>query len=353
MLLTILNIITPEQYVNLYYVLLSFLLLFFLLVDNNLESAKGRLLFIAILSFLFMGLRPFSQIFTDMGSYVGFYNASSNMETIVGMSDSGFVAYMKIMSHFFSAKVWLFITALIYVLGYCILYLTLSGRKSGFIFLILYLSFSFFPYGTNTIRAGLANSLFMVSLALFLKNRFVIAACFSLLAFSFHSSMSMLILSAVCSILYKNMKSYYYFWIICLVLSLLLGNSVSDYLSSVVTFDDRFTSYVKNSDNSFRWDFFIFGVIPLVWSFVLWNKIKYRNAIYFWLVRIFIMVNGFWLLIIRANFSDRFAYMSWSLIPIILTYPLLDNEVVIDNRVLYYKFFLFINGGLTLYLYLA
>lgn len=42
----------------------------------------------------------------------------------------------------------------------------------------------------------------------------------------------------------------------------------------------------------------------------------------------YLLTNTFWILIIRANFSDRFAYLSWFIYSVILLYPLVTRPVV-------------------------
>jgi hypothetical protein len=43
------------------------------------------------------------------------------------------------------------------------------------------------------------------------------------------------------------------------------------------------------------------------------------------LVCVYLAANGFWILVIRANFSNRFAYLSWFMMGIIIVYPFLTK----------------------------
>ena len=65
------------------------------------------------------------------------------------------------------------------------------------------------------------------------------------------------------------------------------------------------------------------------------------------------IANAFWILIIRANFSNRFAYLSWFLMAPVIAYPMLryklfPNQYRIVGLVLafYYLFtyFMFLRG---------
>lgn len=42
----------------------------------------------------------------------------------------------------------------------------------------------------------------------------------------------------------------------------------------------------------------------------------------------YLLSNTFWILVIRANFSDRFAYLSWFIYSIVLLYPLVTHSIV-------------------------
>ena len=45
---------------------------------------------------------------------------------------------------------------------------------------------------------------------------------------------------------------------------------------------------------------------------------KFDDKLYKQLFAIYLIVNGFWVLIIRANFNNRFAYLSWFMLAIII-----------------------------------
>jgi surface polysaccharide O-acyltransferase-like enzyme len=41
-----------------------------------------------------------------------------------------------------------------------------------------------------------------------------------------------------------------------------------------------------------------------------------------------VFANAFWILVIRANFSNRFAYLSWFMMALVIIYPLLKKEMI-------------------------
>jgi len=77
------------------------------------------------------------------------------------------------------------------------------------------------------------------------------------------------------------------------------------------------------SSTGFRWDFLLYSAIPVYLGYHYIVKRGYKNKMYIQLFNTYLVANAFWILVIRASFSNRFAYLSWFLLPIVLIYPLL------------------------------
>jgi hypothetical protein len=56
------------------------------------------------------------------------------------------------------------------------------------------------------------------------------------------------------------------------------------------------------------------------------------DPFYVRLVNTYLMANGFWVLVINTSFSNRFAYLSWFLMPWVLIYPFLPGKVLRTPR---------------------
>mgnify|MGYP007128044265 CR=1 FL=1 len=52
-------------------------------------------------------------------------------------------------------------------------------------------------------------------------------------------------------------------------------------------------------------------------------KRKIFNSQYLLLLHTYVLANAFWVMLIRASYSNRFAYLSWFMYPVVLAYPLL------------------------------
>ena len=72
----------------------------------------------------------------------------------------------------------------------------------------------------------------------------------------------------------------------------------------------------------FRWDFVAYSLLPIVVGWYYIYVKKFKDGMYTHLYCTYIIANSVWLLVIGAFFTDRFAYLSWCLIPILLMLPL-------------------------------
>jgi len=85
------------------------------------------------------------------------------------------------------------------------------------------------------------------------------------------------------------------------------------------------------SSTGFRWDFLLYSSAAVYASYYFIYQRNFVDNAYFRLVNIYLTTNAFWILVIQANFSNRFAYLSWFIMGIIICYPLL-KELVLRNQ---------------------
>jgi len=195
---------------------------------------------------------------------------------------------------------------------------------------------SFFSYGTNGIRNGLACSIILLMLSYIVGNKRdkIIAIILAYIAFSIHKSTSLPILMSVLSLLcIRSFKSAYTFWILSILISLVAGGAVTAFFASL-GFDDRLQTYLTESASEkvfshtgFRWDFFLYSMMPIVLGYIIVIKHGIQNKTYLMLLNTYTLANAFWVMVIRASFSNRFAYLSWFMYPVVLAYPLLKLDI--------------------------
>lgn len=196
-------------------------------------------------------------------------------------------------------------------------------------------AFSFFSYGTNGIRNGLACSMVLLVLSLLAGNKKdkIIATIIAFFAFNIHHSTGLPILMAFVSLFcIRSFKTAYTFWILSILISLVAGGAMTA-LFARLGFDDRL-SYLTTqsadgtfSHTGFRFDFLIYSMMPIILGYYIIMKRGIRNTTYEFLLNTYTLSNAFWVMVIRANYSNRFAYLSWFMYPIVLAYPLLKLDI--------------------------
>ena len=78
----------------------------------------------------------------------------------------------------------------------------------------------------------------------------------------------------------------------------------------------QFSSY------GFRWDFLAYSAMPIILGYYTILKKRITDNWYSVLFSTYCLANAFWVIFIRAAFSNRFAYLSWFMYPIVVAYPL-------------------------------
>ena len=98
---------------------------------------------------------------------------------------------------------------------------------------------------------------------------------------------------------------------------------MNDYLRAGV--DDE--AMEEFSDTGFRWDFLLYSAMPIWLMWYVSVKRRLRSKTYEFLACTYIFANAFWVTVIRSSFSNRFAYLSWFIYPLVIAYPLLEMKI--------------------------
>jgi hypothetical protein len=323
----------------------AMILVITLIASIELVSARVRLLpskmhqikVFLLLAFVvgFIGLFPAGSG-SDKQTYLYLFQNNFN---ITFDKDYGWIYYnYLIRSVVSSSTIYFIITAIIYIAGY---YLFLKKNVPlhylYYILLTTFGSLGFLSYGVNAIRAGIALSLFMIAISYSEKN--IIFVTISLLAILIQKSIIIVLFAFLVTHFFTKYKWYIGLWFLFLLFSILNINIITDFIQnnfSVV--DPRVVEYLGSKKNElyksgFRYDFLLYSIIPIGIGFYYLNRMKFKNAVYLRLYNIYLLVNALWLLVIRIPFTDRFAYLSWFLFPILLLYPLfLIKDIKNRNR---------------------
>lgn len=331
------DFIPVDYFYHIHYNLLLCIVLFTLIhnyvlnIDDK-ENIKylrstGTVLFVFLL--LFYGLRPVHGSFIDMVTYAAKFDRYQSGLEVITTHDVTFEYFMKFCSSFMNKTMFFFICASLYITPLFIISIKFFKEYWFYSFLILVGSFSFLAYGVNGIRNGIATSLFLLALAY--KDNRRLLVLFITLSVLFHKTMFLPGLAFLATVFYNKPKAYLIFWFISIPLSLAFGNSFSIAVSGLGLSDQRFEGYLISEAGRFRWDFLIYSSSAVFAGYYFIFKKGFKDEVYAQLFNIYLMCNTFWILVIRANFSNRFAYLSWFMMGLVIIYPYLKQRFFKDQ----------------------
>ncbi|MDG4944801.1 EpsG family protein [Weeksellaceae bacterium KMM 9713] len=351
------DLIPHYVYEELYNWLVLIILLIFFLKSFGAKPNNLQLLgyIFLIFSIFYIGYRPFGSTMGDMGSYSRRFKELQAGATRDIDSDLLFYYFSKVTSYFLSVKNYFLVIAAIYVLP---LYKFSSRNLKEnwvFIFIALCASFSFWTYGTNGIRNGMATSLFILAFAYYNNKRIMWSILF--LSFSMHNSMIIPIAAYGITFFINKPKFFLFIWGAAIPLSL-LGGVFFQSIFSTLGFEERTAGYLTGGEQfqeqfsatGFRWDFILYSFVPVYAGYFYIVNMKIKDKMYYSLFGTYAIANAVWILVIRANFSNRFAYLSWFLMAIVIFYPLyrykmFKNQYTIAALIMlaYFSFTFFMN----------
>lgn len=316
--------------------IISILYAIYLCSKNNDILIKGSSinlpsLLIVFITTLYIGTRPITK-YADTHLYTMMFNLVQNGTWTALPSDTtepiwSLIEYTCI--DITDASGWLLVIAIFYVIGMSIAAYRWLPKHTLIAIIFLFTAFSFWGYATNGIRNGMATSIAMLGLSFFnrTKKEMVIGYLLLIISMYTHTSCTLIVITATVSLFLKNTKLNITFWLLCIVLGLIFQEQFKTLFAGLID-DHRMASYL-NADLDdkmfnqigFRWDFLLYSSLPIFIGRYAIFKQKIQDKTYAFLLHTYIFSNAFWVLINTASYSNRFAYLSWFLYPIVLVYP--------------------------------
>ena len=115
-----------------------------------------------------------------------------------------------------------------------------------------------------------------------------------------------------------------------------VGGRIQSYLANFISIgDERFSNYLTGDamigeviqmSMTFRWDFLLYSAMGVFVGYYFIFRRNFKDEYYHWIYNTFLVTNAFWVLVIRAAYSNRFAQISWFIMPIVLIYPFLKQR---------------------------
>lgn len=326
----------PSDY-NLYYVnamlVLTLISAFIYFTGSSKRLAQesynaGIFLLLTVAMVWFIGTRPLSGAFVDMITYSQKYEAAVS-GTSVYPQDWAFDWLMRAMAPNFTVETFFLVCAALYVIPLSFAAQIMHGRWAFPALLALLGSFSFFSYGVNGVRSGIAASLTILAFAL--HRQWALTYPIAIFAGLFHRSLFITITFFVITKWIKWVYLYAAFWLFCLVLSITSGAETAVFLTGLIgeSDDARIAGYLLGQGDDkggFRLDFILYSIIPVIISHLFATKEGVKGETYRRFLCTYLATNGFWLLCMYAAFSNRFAYLSWCILPLVIISPHLPES---------------------------
>lgn len=333
-----------------------------LILQGNPSQIYGALA-LCVFVILYFGLRPYQYILSDTLGYAGYFNSGDFSKGIEEGSENMWAYFLLFLySLGFSVEAFIFIVAFLYVVLHFIVCKRWYKNNEYISFLFCITAFSFYAYGTNTIRCGLAAAILLYSISIFPSNlkkgvfRIIIFSILAYISIRIHNAMTIsLVAFLLAAFIVKNFKVALAIWFICIMVSLLSGNGLSDIITNYEWDDPRINRYVEGGQDlyemqqnfsrvGFRWDFLIYSAVPIFIGYFTIIKRQISNNLYLVLLNTYILANSFWILVIRSQQSDRFAYTSWFIYAFVLSYPLLKFKISQNQNIIFCILLLFLMG---------
>lgn len=297
-------------------------------------SAFGFVLMVFVV--FYMGLRPVSgAYFGDMADYNKTLDKMRLGEEVVIKKDALFYYFMLVCSKIMSNNLFFLLVDFLYVLPMYLFSKKYFGKYWFFCLFMFLASFSFWAYGTNGLRNGLATSFFIWGLCYYNGNKLWMYTFFAL-SFFMHNSLVITLAAFVVSyFLIKNPRIILAIWLVSIPLSLVGGSFWGGFFEGLGFFEDRTQGYLTDAEENleqfsqtgFRWDFLLYSATAIFagWYFIFYKKLE--DKFYVHLFGVYAIANAFWVLVIEAAFSNRFAYLSWFLMAPVIIYPICKYQV--------------------------
>ena len=298
-------------------------------------NTSSTVVFFMIFLIFFIGYRP-AMVGADTGQYVRTYHIMMD-----GMYDPGesvkdwlFQNFQFACAQVMPVSMFFFLVACMYIQPVYLACKRIVRNNATFLLLAAMGAFSFFSYGVNGIRNGVATSFVLLALSYIsgnLKEK-LLCVLFCFIAINCHGSTLLPIIALLFAYVFKHPKFMFYIWGLSVFGSLIMGQSLSSILS-LLGLDDRLMHYMTLEESEeteaaiaaagFRWDFLLYSFMPILMGWYCIFKKKICDLNYHLLLGTYIYANAVWVILIRIPFSNRFAYLSWFLYAIVLAYPLL------------------------------
>lgn len=370
--------IQPELIIQLFY-WVTFIICVFTYINYSSSTSCEKLLnknsivpalILICVYIIVLGLRPVSPRFGDTVNYARTYRNTLPLFGEIDMSKEWLFALFRTWcrSMGFSVNVFLLFIEIGYLGLMFWAYKKALWENAWFAILFGLSAFSVFTYGVNGLRNGLACSIVTLAIVFAAKDKnYLIAGVLCFLALGVHKSTLLPTATMVAALfVIKTPKLALMFWAASIPLSLVAGGPISNFFMGM-GFDDRADAYMSGdnmqygnfSHTGFRWDFLAYSAMPVWLIWYVQKKIEKKRLtmgvektleeaesgvygagiladtesmrVFNVIAIVYLLSNAFWVMVIKAAFSNRFAYLSWFIYPLVLAYGVIRLHIWEDQ----------------------
>lgn len=343
--------IPAELYYTIYLVIITFMTLIHLSSNRYAFAITIKkiqvypTLLFTVLMTLFIGFRPISDVFADMPGYaMAMVDRRFEGLPITWDSNYLFQPMMAYLSSIGASERTPIIILAIINFGCTFVAIRKMFPKDVFLAMLVFFgAFSTFGAATNGLKAGCAAAMFLIAIAY--REKWIVSILFLFASMGFHHSMQLPIAAFILCYFFKKTKIYLLFWGLCLLLSIA---HVTTFMGLFADFtDEHGADYLLTSADSiysefggktgFRYDFVLYSVIPIFIGLIALFKKKIHSVNYQFILNVYLLINAIWMICMYASYTNRIAYLSWLLYPVLLIYPFLNMKWgKSSNKILHY-----------------
>lgn len=325
-----------------------------LVQKSTMPAAWFAPLAFTVFMILYIGLRPLSGVFVDMMNYNQFYYIVYGHWFDFDWDVENYL-FDNLFNHMASEEIdirlFFLLLAAIYFGALFIACRKLFPSDTFYAIIIYLAAFSTFSYGTNGIKAGAAATLFLCALAYW--RQWIPCIAFLFLSLGFHHSMVLPIVAFLACRFYDKPRAYIWFWVFAFVIA---AAHITFFQNLFANFaDDQAAGYLSDDDSGyrtgFRLDFIIYSAAPIILGYYYIFKWGYRSKTYNILFNTYTLTNAIWMMCMYASFTNRIAYLSWLMLPIVLVYPLFD-KCFLRNQYKFLNTVVWCHLGFTLFMHI-
>lgn len=294
--------------------------------------SAGMIPLLVIFLAIYIGTRPNSVVFVDMMNTVEYYYTFYEGVPFYWDSQTENFLYDNFLSWCGSMRLGtsFFFTVIAFIYFGCS-YLGIRRmfpNHTALVYLAFLGAFSTFSYATNGVKAGSAASIFIWAISYYKEWKYCIPLL--IVSYGFHHSMQMPIVAFLFSALWRNTKHFFWGWAFCFLCAAAHVTYFQELFAGMT--DEQGSGYLNSvgedwgGGTGFRIDFILYSAVPIVIGYIAIFRLGIQSAFYEVLLKLYLLTNGVWMLCMYAAFTNRIAYLSWSLYPIVLLYPLLNED---------------------------